>query len=677
VQFRSPLLPAGLVTLALLLALGHAALAVRASRGKSTTSDEIAHLTGGYTFNHWQDFRLHPENGLLPQRWQALPLGFGPTLGFPSLASDEWRDSHLWWLGHSFFYEQGNDHERMLASARSMNSLFGAATLLLVFFWSWRLWGPAGAVISAVLGALCPTMLAHSGLATSDMAATFFLLASTGAYWRHLHDSRRRWWLLSAATFGLACVAKYTAVLLLPIFGLLLAIRAFHPQPLVLAGRSLDRPPAKLLGLALSLLTHGAAAIFTIWAFCGFRYTAFNPGLPAGAFSLPWAFVLNFGGFKAQVIELCRTAHLLPEAWLYGLAFVLKHAEARGAFLDGDYSIFGWVSFFPKAFFYKTPLSLLAAVVGTAGLVGLSWRPAASGRAPAWLYRTAPLLVFFIVYWVFSLTSHLNIGHRHILPTYPVLYVFCGGLGWAAVRAVRHSRAGGWAFILTIALLLGWHGRIAAGIHPHYLAYFSPLAGGPAEGYRHLVDSSLDWGQDLGGLAKWLETGRRPGETVHLAYFGTSEPDYYGIQATRLPSLNGILTVPAWYEPKGGLYCISATMLQQVYSSYRGPWTPEQEKSYQEGRAKEPLFREYLANPTVQAELRRLGQAAAFEKTWTYYDALRFARLCHYLRARQPLAMIGYSILIYRLSADEVDAALYRRYSELLEAGEPLRKNRP
>ncbi|MEI6106766.1 MAG: glycosyltransferase family 39 protein [Opitutae bacterium] len=661
------------MALALLLALGHAALAVQAERNKSTTSDEIAHIIGGYTFNHWHDYRLHPENGLLPQRWQALPLSLGPTLGYPSLASDEWRDSHLWWLGHNFFYEQGNDHERMLAQARAMNSLFGAATLLLVFFWSWRLWGAAGAIISTILGGLCPTMLAHSGLATSDMAATFFLLASTGAYWRHLHDGRRRWWLLSTLIFGLACVAKYTAVLLLPVFGVLLVIRAFHPQPLGLAGRSLTSPAGRFLGLTGSLLVHGAAAIFTIWVFCGFRYSAFNPRLPAGVFSLPWAFVLSFGGIKAEVIELCRTVHLLPEAWLYGLAFVLKHAEARGAFLDGDYSIFGWVSFFPKAFLYKTPLSLLAAITGAAVFVGLRWRTAATGRARAWLYRTAPLLVFFVVYWVFSLTSHLNIGHRHILPTYPVLYIFCGVFGWAALRAARHSRAGGIVATTVILILLGWHGRIAAGIYPHYLAYFSPLAGGPTEGYRHLVDSSLDWGQDLGGLAKWLETGRRPGETVHLAYFGTSEPDHYGIHATRLPSLNGISTVPAWYEPKRGLYCISATMLQQVYSAYRGPWTPEQEKSYQEGRAKEPLFREYLSNRTVQAELRQLGQAADFEKTWTNYDALRFARLCHYLRARQPEAMIGYSILIYRLSDEEVEAVLHRRYSDLLGAMEKVR----
>ncbi|HWA85430.1 MAG TPA: hypothetical protein VG710_04350, partial [Opitutus sp.] len=39
------------------------------------------------------------------------------------------------------------------------------------------------------------------------------------------------------------------------------------------------------------------------------------------------------------------------------------------------------------------------------------------------------------------------------------------------------------------------------------------------------------------------------------------------------------------------------------------------------------------------------------------HEMLRFARLCCYLRARQPDANVGYSIFIYRLTADEIAAA--------------------
>ena len=88
-----------LIGLALLLALGHAGLATLASRDKSTTADELAHITGGYTFNHWQDYRLHPENGNLPQRWEALPAALAPAHN-PSLDTPGWHRSVVWLVGY-------------------------------------------------------------------------------------------------------------------------------------------------------------------------------------------------------------------------------------------------------------------------------------------------------------------------------------------------------------------------------------------------------------------------------------------------------------------------------------------------------------------------------------------------------------------------------------------------
>lgn len=660
--------PAWLVAALLFIALGHAGLAHRAMGHKSSTSDEIGHVTGGYAFNVLHDYRLHPENGLLPQRWQALPAAWADT-PFPALDQPEWRHADVWALGHQFFYEVGNDPARLLAGARAMNTVFGAATILLVGWWAWRLGGAAGALVAALFAALCPTMLAHSALATSDMAMAFFLTATVTACWCHWHDGRKRLWLLSIVVFGLACVAKFTAVLLLPILALLGLARALRSAPVELAGRQFTTPAARTGALALSLALHGAGAVLFIWAFAGFRFSAFNPALPAGGFSLPWNFVLSFGGFKATVITVFRDWHLLPEGWLYGLAFVLKHAEARGAFLDGNYSIFGWVDFFPRAFLYKTPPALLAALLVAAGLVVLRVRE--QGRKllgeRAWL--ALPLLVLFVVYWGFSLTSKLNIGHRHILPTYPVLYVGAGLAGWAAVRAWRRSRAGGVVAALLVAGLLGWQTAAARGIHPHYLAYFSPLFGGPDEGYRRLVDSSLDWGQDLPGLADWLREHRQPGETVHLSYFGTGEPLAEGIHAVQLPALPIIKEHP-WYEPTAGLYCISATMLQHVYSPIRGPWTNAWEQEYQTLRSLAPSLRAFATDPAAHPDLLQTATAAQWRTTAKRYDLLRFARLCHYLRTRRPIAMIGYSILVYRLDQSEVDAALAGDLRALITAVE-------
>lgn len=621
------------------LLLLHVALALWAVAGKSVTADEILHVTGGYLYHKYGDYRIQPENGNLPQRLAGLPAFLLDAPPPPMAGNPYWRTSDSPVVGHQFFYETGHDHWPMLMMGRGLMTIFSAATGLLIFCWARRLFGTPAGFFSLTLYALCPNMLAHAPLATSDMAAVFFLPAALGAFWRHLDRPDWSSGLLSALVFGLACVAKYSAALLPPMMMLLLAWRiALTPA----AGR------ARWWRLApLSLAGHALVAVAVIWAFFGFRYSGLAPGLPpADHYIAPWEGVLGNIGFHGRLVNFCREWRLLPEAFLYGYAFVVHSAGARSAFLAGDYSIVGWMSFFPLAFLWKTPLAVLSATaIGAIAAV--------RQRANVRLNLIAPLLVLFAVYWIFSLTSHLNIGHRHILPTYPVLFILLGGLAAPGIFPGR------WRTAVPLAVMLG---QLVANVRtaPHYLSFFNTIAGGPANGYRLLVDSSLDWGQDLPALAQWLrENNTGPAaQPVHLSYFGSGKPAYYGIEAAGLPAINGFKLPARWYEPKAGIYCIGATMLQHVYSPTRGPWNPAREKAYQEGRAKEPLFREYWHNPEIRQELARLGEAENFEKTWWNYDQLRFARLCHYLRARRPDAQPGYSILVYRLTQEEIDAAL-------------------
>ncbi len=639
--------PAGVAALLLL----HVALALWAVSGKSVTADEILHLTGGYFYNKFGDYRIQPENGNLPQRWAALPavvLGAPP----PPLADNiYWRLSDSSVIGHQFFYETRHDHWPMLMAGRAMMTVFSAGTGLLIFCWARRLFGPGAGFFSLTLYVLCPNVLAHAPLVTSDMAAVFFLLASLGAFWRHLHAPTWQTGLVSAVAFGLACVAKYSAALLPPMMLMLLAWRILR-EPASARARWWRLAP-------LSLALHALVALVIIWAFYGFRYSGFAPGLPpADHYTARWDDVLPHIGFHRHLVDVCREWRLLPEAFLYGYTWVVQSARARSAFLAGDYSVYGWVSFFPLAFLWKTPLAVLAALATGMVVLVRRWRTLR-------LDLVAPLLVLFVVYWAFSLTSHLNIGHRHILPVYPILFIFLGGLTAHGVFT------GPGRIVLLMVFILG---QLAANVRiaPHYLAFFNVLAGGPANGHRLLVDSSLDWGQDLPGLAAWLdEHNASPGaQPVFLSYFGSGEPDYYRIKAARLPFVNGFKQRSVWYEPVAGLYCISATMLQQVYSTYRGEWSIQWEKEYQEARTKEPLFREYWHNPAIREELVRLDKHEAFERTWSDYDRLRFARLTTYLRIRQADAMIGYSILIYRLDQAELDAVLHgdlRQFADAIE----------
>jgi 4-amino-4-deoxy-L-arabinose transferase-like glycosyltransferase len=623
---------------AALLAL-HFAMAVSSKRNESTTSDELVHVTGGYSYWVFNDYRLQPENGNLPQRWVALPTWIAGAR-FPDLDQVYWRKSDAWTMGHEFFYETGEDHFPRLMAARAMTALFSVALGALVFCWSRRLFGTKGAFVSLAFFCFSPTLLAHGAYATSDVCIALFMLAAMGAYWRHLNTPGLLPLAASAVVFGLACVAKFSAVFLLPMMALC-ALACLATRRVGLA---------TVLGSAAA---HAAGALAIIWAFYGFRYSAFNPALPpADQFIEAWPQMYASTGAAGRLIHLLADHHVLPEAFLYGAAYVVQTSQQRGAFLNGQYSVTGWRTFFLWAFAYKTTIAFIAASI---------WAAASAlrrhlVRARGWRNRLdelmplVPLLSLCGVYWAISISSHLNIGQRHLMPVYPVLFILAGVLGRAFEKPLG-------ARTVLVCFLIVWHAAESLAIYPHYLAYFNELAGGPEGGRSRLVDSNLDWGQDLPGLRAWLDRNRKPGEAVYLAYFGTGEPHYYHLPVQRLAYMNAFHEDEPYIPLGPGLYCVSATMLQEVYSSVRGDWTVALEKEYEFLRSFEPAFKAYAEDPAAKARLDLELPPEKWQQSRDRFLHLRFARLCYYLRVRRPDAEIGYSIMIYRLSAGEVDAA--------------------
>jgi hypothetical protein len=613
-------------------------MATSVSDTECTTGDEIAHLTAGYSYWTTDDYRLQPENGNLPQRWAALPL-LRMNLRFPTKDQTAWRVSDVWDLGFQWFYENGNDLAAMLRAGRRMIALLGVATGALVFLWARRLHGDRGAVLAAALFAFCPTMLANGALITSDMTATLMFLAAVTAFWAMAHRLSLLRLTLFGLALGLLCVAKFSAPLIAPMCAILFVVRvlgrdtleAGWPLRAAIAGRA--RVARALVAATLAAC---AIAIGVIWASYGFKYPMFRQFEPNRVRSLVgWDVLEDQGGPLVPILRFARTHELLPESYIYGFAHTFRFSRYRKAFLNGEYRSKGWVGFFPYTTAVKTPLALF-------GLIGLGCLYAASRRrTPAeWrgrLYAWSPLLVLFVIYWAFMLTSGLNIGHRHIIPVYPVLFVMAAG---AAAWLGRPTR---WAGALVAALAV-WFAAESTWIRPHYLAYFNELVG-PTDAWKHIVDSSLDWGQDLPSVRKWLDANP-PDGPVFISYFGSGYPDYYGVRGTRVGDANFDLKprkVPAVLA--GGVWIISVTQFQQVYSEARGRWDLEKEASYRRQLAHVLQLEETHGSLTYQ-------EGVTFEE-------FQFARLCHYLRDRKPVAEPGYTFLIFRLTDAEVMKALY------------------
>lgn len=651
---------------ALLLLAGFALMALLAAPRVGLTFDEPAHLAAGRAYWTKQDYRLHAENGILPQRLAALPAEWRQA-AFRVEPATSWQQGDVWGIARHHLFESGQDPARLTLEARAV--IVFCAVLLLIVIWRWAavLWGEAGGLLALVGAAFCPHLLAHGALVTSDLLASLGFFAAVLAWWRLFHRVSVGRVLATGVATGLLALAKFSAVLLAPMVLVLLVVRLARRTDLVVTvGRS-RRLAGRVRGAVL-----GAAALLAViiawtvvWAAYGFRFTAHGAGEPT-AFAQPWSEVLietprravtsladgtnsSDGvqlrpGIVQAFVRAARDFRILPEAYLYGLAFTDRYSRNRLAYFAGEYRESGWREFFPAAFLLKTPLPvLMLAVLGVLG-----WYRMGSRR---WrlLYRLAPLLGLAGVYGSFAITSSLNIGHRHLLPLYPVLYVVVGAAALLTKRRVA----------LVVVVLLGlWQAAESLRVWPHHLTYFNQLAGGPANGHRFLVDSSLDWGQALPDLHDWLAENRRE-QRVYLSYFGTDEPAQHGIIATRIGDVyfDHNLARPALPALTPGVYCISATMLHRVYTDVRGPWTASFEASYV------ALLRLLEANAArspdslVGADGRPLA-IGDWRKELTRLEQLRFGRLCRYLERRAPDATVANSLFVYRLSEAELNAAL-------------------
>ena len=601
-----------------LLAL-HVFLSLSASARMSPTYDEGVYVTGGYSYWAFHDFRLQPENGMLPQRYIALPVYLSSGFHFPKLDSPAWKESELWTLSDEFMFRVGNDLNAILFRGRAAVALIGASVCLLVFWWSRELYGTTGGLLSLTLCALSPTMLAHAGLMTSDMMVTLFLLLSCRLLWKNLH-------VVSPANVALGCLSvtglflsKFSAAAIIPVAGLMVIARFVSARPIEVASlrgatHELSSRRAKGLAIVALIATYVLVSICLVWAAYEFRYSAFAEQGGAGSTFYKFKSIAECCrhlGAKGVAIQWMAKHHLLPEAYLYGAAYILMHLE-RYAFWNGDYSTSGWRLFFPYCFLVKTPLPLLA-LAGT--LAAIALRRLKLERRTSSLYEIVPLWSLIGVYACIAISSTLNIGHRYILPLYPPLFILCG----SAAAWLRSERA---MMRMLLPVLLALFLVESARAYPHYLAYFNQITG-REHAYEHLADSSLDWGQDLPGLKQWLDRhgwDGSPKRRVFLTYFGTAEPEHYGIRASLLP-VERIPPNPS--PPQPGLYCVSATSLQCVYAQVQGAWTDKYETSYQALRK----YLEGVRNMPLPEAVKAVGGTERWQQLGTTYYVLSVARL--------------------------------------------------
>ncbi|MDP3791547.1 MAG: glycosyltransferase family 39 protein [Candidatus Omnitrophota bacterium] len=524
----------------IILLLVFAVLTISSMRQNSATCDEIAHhIPVGYVLLTKADFKMDTSQPPLPRYIVALPLKLFMNIDMPDDKA-VWRAADRSVFGRDFFYKYNAGQVAIVWAARLPVVLVGVLCGLLLFVWAKALWGEKAALLSLFLYSSSPEMLAHSGLATTDMIAAFFILLSCYTFWLFLKEPSMKNAVLAGLALGLAQLSKYTAILLYPVFLLIPLLELFGiAEKLSLRGAK-RRSNLALLNFFIIVLL----SLIVIWAGYGFEFQPLLKDAMRVDEKLQIAHSIAKKIFPAAGPEairrlddiLLKVPVPLPSHML-GIIGVLRHGqEGHNTFFLGRWSAHGSPLYFVTAFLIKTPIA--AIILLLAGLMALLRRRLGMGERF--------ILIFTVIFLAVSSLSGLKLGLRHILPVYP----FCFMIAGRSVEFLKNKAA-----VIAMALLIVWYAFSAFTAWPHYLGYFNEAVGGPANGYKYIRDSNVDWGQDLPSLSRYME--KNSVKEVVLEYFGQADPAVYGVHYRKF-------TPDEFEVPGNNIYAISAQYLEHA-----------------------------------------------------------------------------------------------------------------
>ncbi len=575
-----------------MLALAAALMSWHAA-DKSSAYDEVQHIGSGFYYWTHLDFARGLEHPPLVRLLAALPLKLlalnDPETLYPVFANKPLTDRQEFLYGMLLVYQNKVGADRVLFLSRAMVIAMTLGLFWLCWRWSTELHGGAGGLLTLFLLCTLPPLLGHGSLATTDAGGVAGAVLSL--YWlsRYLRNPQPKNLLLAGLGLGVAYVTKLYNLILGP-----LAAAAILIDPGKKQKSWKDKTLSAILLLIICAFVINLCHLFQEWM------PPHNIH-PRDLEAYGWPVLTQF---------IYRWLPL-PDFYLMSVGFASYHSKAGfGSFWLGQLYERGVWHYFPILFWMKAPVISLAVVIATA----------VSFFKKNLEMEEKLILIVAAVFAALSIRSGLNLGIRHFLLIYVLLFILAG----------RLLRGEGWRNIIKDArkktLIVGLAGLMVVfqifevlSAAPHFLAYFNWAVGGPSRGIRYA--NEFDLGQDLKRLGRFM--AENPGAELVLSYFGTGLPGYYGMEPQEL-------------APTG----------TEIHSGRVNSDRPQ---------------REFLAVSAAHLQGYMTGTET-------------FA----WLRAREPYARLGYSIYIYDITADADSharlAALYRSRGETARTQRHLRR---
>jgi 4-amino-4-deoxy-L-arabinose transferase-like glycosyltransferase len=485
----------------------------------SHTWDESYHIAAGLQWLHdgWQDGVFTPLHPPLAQSMLAL----GPfALGLEYVPYESGSDFSLRAAGIQALFS-GSSFWVNLSAARAGNLPFLLIALAATAVWGWRVGGWSAAVLSVFALSLLPFMLGHAGVATLDVGCAATVTTALLAFvWLLGHPVLWRAMVFGAAA-GLAFLTKASAIPFLVagcglIFLAYLLDRRRQKQRNTNSEYSAERPG--WVGMASGACV---AAFFVVWFGYGFHVVHFDsdrrPHEDIDALVGEHGFLHDAA---YQVIESVPVP--MPDALRVIRSMFLKVERGQLSYFRGELASHGSPLFFPFLMVVKLPLAFIALLLISTILLFRDYALNSDWRSLQCIFALLGAVGVLSV----GMASGVTNGFRQVLPMLPLLSVV---VGYGAARLLAQRGPLRPIARLGTAGLFLWLTLVSVLAHPNYLAWFNSLAGEHPEDI--VVDSDLDWGQDLARLGPALkEVGA---EHVWLRYNGTRETPFeeFGLPA--------------------------------------------------------------------------------------------------------------------------------------------------
>lgn len=605
-------------------------LSLLVSHQESTTMDEKAHIPAGYSYVKYQDMRINPEHPPLLKDLAGLPLlllnpapimpqtdplwesGDYLTPGkFPEGPARTWGLAQ-WAFGDKILHDQGNDANAITFWAR-FPLIF--VSLLLGFFvyrWTRELAGTVAGLFAALLYFANPNIIAHSHYVTTDVGIAAFIFIAFYYFARFLRNPSWKNAIISGVFLGLAQLAKFSAVLLFPIFGMFAVLAGLVATTGVM-------PSTWKLRLKNGVIYGFKYGVSVVVCFVVI-WTLYVPN----TWQMPGEVIAEIARAQfpndraigrvaeSSVIFMSQNAILKPLAE-YFLGLFMVFARVAGG---NTYYFLGEVSnqasrwYFPVVFFLKETLPMLFLIVATTSYtLWRAFRTLVQEKVSSWLGLASSLLhermaqvmmAFFILFYSYvSITGNLNIGFRHLFPILPFIYVLVAKVVFDVFKRHESEQTTHKFLSVVVGSMVCVILAIPALSYPSYLSYFNAIGGGHTNGYQYVTDSNYDWGQDLKRLGEFVENynlcmttpepacgsllklnaPKTPIDKIRVDYFGGSNPRFH----------LGDKYIP-WSShktPESGWYAVSIGFLQENLHQKHAPGT----QTYEWTRSLQPVTR--------------------------------------------------------------------------------------